>query len=137
MTKQTNQDLQLSFVFAGDTLTVVEAKCGTTKTLFHKGLSQPVDSESAIEPDDSKPDTYPYTHELLECFAYEQLPEQLQAVSKPFHDLAHNLSTMVKPGFQRNWALQYLLIAKDAAVRAALCTAVVYLSQVLPYMDGI
>lgn len=137
MTKQTTQDLQIAFVFEGDALTSVEVKCGSTKSIFHKGLSEPIDSEKSIEPDKSAPDTYPYTHELLECFGYEQLPERLQTVSKPFHDLAHELSTMVKPGFQRNWALQYLLIAKDAAVRAALVATIAYLPTVLPYMDGI
>lgn len=120
MTKRTTQDLQVAFVFDGDVLASVEVKCGETKTLFHKGLSQPIDSEDVPEQAKSATDTYPFTHELLDCFEYGQLPERLQGVSKPFHDLAHNLSTMVKPGFQRNWALQYLLIAKDAAVRAAL-----------------
>lgn len=34
------------------------------------------------------------THELLQFFVYNHLPEHLQKVSKPFSDAAHKLSAM-------------------------------------------
>jgi hypothetical protein len=65
---------------------------------------------------------------LLNFFKYDHLPEDLQTISRVFHDLAYflveelgektdgNLAT----GPQLNRALQKLLESKDAAVRAAL-----------------
>lgn len=72
---------------------------------------------------------------ILQFFNYKHLPEHLQAVSKPFHDLAHAI-VEGKPGWlddgtpvqydalprnpERTVALRKLLEAKDAAVRALL-----------------
>lgn len=55
----------------------------------------------------------------LDHFRYEHLPEHLQEVSKPFHDVAHDLvdSAPIRTD-QLEVALQKLLEAKDAAVRA-------------------
>ena len=55
---------------------------------------------------------------MLKWFAYEHLPEKLQAVSKPFGDLARGLCETIEPGAERTVALRKLLEAKDAAVRA-------------------
>lgn len=60
--------------------------------------------------------------ELLTFFAHSHLPPKLAAVSAPFADLAHSLVRTQDPGRQRTIALEYLLIAKDAAVRSALTT---------------
>lgn len=70
---------------------------------------------------------------IMQYFAYEHLPANLQAVSKPFCDLARALvgdeqgmpaGTTVQFPLPRNpertVALRKLLEAKDAAVRAAL-----------------
>lgn len=71
---------------------------------------------------------------LLQFFLYEHLPPHLQAVSKPFHDLAwaivHGDNTPESgnvtigealPGNpERTVALRKLLEAKDCAVRAVL-----------------
>ena len=57
---------------------------------------------------------------MLKWFAYEHLPERLQAVSKPFGDLARNIVATVDGGPERTVALRKLLESKDAAVRAAL-----------------
>jgi len=71
---------------------------------------------------------------ILQFFAYEHLPPQLQAVSKPFADLAHAIvlgdnvpesgTVTFGPPLPRNpertVALRKLLEAKDAAVRAKL-----------------
>ena len=57
---------------------------------------------------------------MLQWFKYEHLPEKLQAVSKPFGDLAQSLVETVAGGPERTVAMRKLLEAKDAAVRAAL-----------------
>jgi hypothetical protein len=62
---------------------------------------------------------------LLRFFEYEHLPEHLQRVSKPFHDLAHELADLavaadIKADAEFTTSLRKLLEAKDCAVRAAL-----------------
>lgn len=61
---------------------------------------------------------------LLQFFEYAHLPEHLQAVSKPFHDLAHKLVDgslqPINSNPERTMALRKLLEAKDCAVRALL-----------------
>lgn len=60
------------------------------------------------------------TDTLLQFFAYGHLRPAMQAVSKPFHDLAHGHVMTLPPNEQRHQALLDLLRAKDSAVRAAL-----------------
>jgi len=55
---------------------------------------------------------------MIKWFAYQHLPEKLQNVSKPFHDLAKVICESIEPGPERTVALRKLLEAKDAAVRA-------------------
>lgn len=55
---------------------------------------------------------------MMKWFAYEHLPENLQARSKPFHELARMICDTSEPGPERTVALRKLLEAKDAAVRA-------------------
>lgn len=62
---------------------------------------------------------------ILQFFAYEHLPPHLQAISKPFCEMAHNivmpdLTTSLPRNPERTVALRKLLEAKDAAVRALL-----------------
>lgn len=60
---------------------------------------------------------------ILRFFEYEHLPPELQAVSKPFGDLARSLALEVIPDIhhaEKATALRKLLEAKDAAVRAML-----------------
>jgi hypothetical protein len=57
-------------------------------------------------------------NEILQFFSYEHLKDELQAVSKQFHDLAHKLYHELPPNPERSVALRKLLEAKDAAVRA-------------------
>lgn len=55
---------------------------------------------------------------VAKLFKYEHLPPHLQAVSKPFHDLA--LRVLEQPmNPERTISLRKLLEAKDAAVRCA------------------
>lgn len=55
----------------------------------------------------------------LRFFAYSHLPEHLQAISKPFHDLAIDLEGKLPDGPEKTVAIRKLLEAKDAAVRTA------------------
>lgn len=57
---------------------------------------------------------------LMQFFKYDHLPEKLQAVSKPFGDLAQNLVDSLPSNPERSTALRKLLEAKDCAVRALL-----------------
>lgn len=57
---------------------------------------------------------------LLQFFAYAHLPEPLQAISKPFGDLATELIKVLPRNPERTVAIRKLLEAKDCAVRAKL-----------------
>lgn len=57
---------------------------------------------------------------LLQFFAYAHLPEHLQAVSKPFGELAQTIIDKCPENPERTAALRKLLEAKDCAVRAQL-----------------
>lgn len=57
---------------------------------------------------------------ILQFFAWEHLPANLQAVSKPFNHMAHELVATLPRNPERTVALRKLIEAKDAAVRAAL-----------------
>lgn len=60
------------------------------------------------------------TEPMLQFFAYEHLPPQLQAISKPFGDLARNMVETLPRNPERTAGLRKLLEAKDCAVRALL-----------------
>lgn len=57
---------------------------------------------------------------ILQFFGYKHLPEHLQSVSAPFHDLAHHVIMTLPRSPERTVALRKLLESKDAAVRAAI-----------------
>jgi hypothetical protein len=57
---------------------------------------------------------------LLQFFAYAHLPAHLQAVSKPFGELAEKIANELPKNPERTTALRKLLEAKDCAVRALL-----------------
>ena len=57
---------------------------------------------------------------IMQFFAYAHLPEHLQAVSRPFGDLAAQVVETLPRNPERTVALRKLLEAKDAAVRALL-----------------
>ena len=56
---------------------------------------------------------------VLKFFKYEHLPPHLQAVSKPFADLAFHVAGLASNA-ETTVALRKLLEAKDAAVRSVL-----------------
>ena len=57
---------------------------------------------------------------IMQYFTYAHLPEHLQAISKPFGDLAQNIVDTLPRNPERTVALRKLLESKDAAVRAKL-----------------
>ncbi len=57
---------------------------------------------------------------ILQYFTYAHLPEKLQAISKPFGDLAQHMAETLPPSSETSAGLRKLLEAKDCAVRAAL-----------------
>lgn len=56
---------------------------------------------------------------IIQFFAYEHLPPHLQAVSRPFCELAKDILSLPRNP-ERTVALRKLLESKDAAVRAKL-----------------
>ena len=57
---------------------------------------------------------------IMQFFTFEHLPPHLQAVSKPFANLATMVVTTLPRNPERTAALRKLLEAKDCAVRALL-----------------
>lgn len=60
------------------------------------------------------------TESILQFFAFAHLPPHLQAVSRPFSELAEKIVADLPRNPERTVALRKLLEAKDAAVRALL-----------------
>ena len=65
------------------------------------------------------PSMHPSTEALLGFFEYEHLPVHLQATSRPFCELAHEIAGRFE-GPEVTAGLRKLLEAKDCIVRAAL-----------------
>jgi len=59
-------------------------------------------------------------NDILQFFDYEHLPPHLQAVSKPFGELARTMAADLPNNPERDVCLRKLLEAKDCAVRAVL-----------------
>ena len=57
---------------------------------------------------------------IMQFFTYAHLPPHLQAVSKPFCDMAMGIIITLPRNPERTVALRKLLESKDAAVRALL-----------------
>lgn len=57
---------------------------------------------------------------ILQYFAYQHLPENLQEISKPYCEMAENLVKILPRNPERTVALRKLLESKDCAVRASL-----------------
>lgn len=57
---------------------------------------------------------------IMQFFAFGHLPPNLQAVSKPFCELATSVVETLPRNAERTVTLRKLLEAKDAAVRALL-----------------
>lgn len=59
-------------------------------------------------------------HPMLKYFQYSHLPPKLQAISKPFGELAEQVGKTIPYGPEADAMLRKLLEAKDCAVRACL-----------------
>ena len=57
---------------------------------------------------------------IMQFFAWDHLPSNLQDISRPFGNLAERIVTTLPRNPERTVALRKLLEAKDAAVRAGL-----------------
>jgi hypothetical protein len=55
---------------------------------------------------------------IMQFFSFAHLPPHLQAVSRPFCDLARTIVETLPRNAERSVALRKLMEAKDAAVRA-------------------
>jgi hypothetical protein len=55
---------------------------------------------------------------MMQFFKYDHLKPEMQAVSKPFGDLAQKICDTLPDNPERTTALRKLLEAKDCAVRA-------------------
>jgi ferritin-like protein len=60
---------------------------------------------------------------MLQFFGYAHLPEKMQAISRPFGELAQSLVDTLPRNPERTGALRKLLEAKDCAVRAMIYRA--------------
>lgn len=72
---------------------------------------------------------HPSIEHLMQYFAYEHLPEHLQAVSRPYAEMADRLvfgsqdANPLPENPETAVALRKLLESKDCAVRAALSSS--------------
>ena len=64
--------------------------------------------------------TAPPQDPIMQFFAYAHLPPHLQAVSKPFGEMAERIVSTLPRNPERTVALRKLLESKDAAVRSLL-----------------
>ncbi|MFD3749763.1 hypothetical protein ACFWVT_05760 [Streptomyces cyaneofuscatus] len=62
---------------------------------------------------------HPSTVQAVRGFAYDHLPEHLQEVSRPFHDLAQDLLDRLPDDPELSASLRKLREAKDCAVLLA------------------
>ncbi|MEE4210591.1 MAG: hypothetical protein V2I43_15160 [Parvularcula sp.] len=66
-------------------------------------------------------DRHPAIAGILKYFRFQHLPEHLQAISRPFGELAEQIADRPNAdGPETTVVLRKLLESKDAAVRAAL-----------------
>lgn len=57
---------------------------------------------------------------MMRYFEFAHLPQKLQQVSRHFYTVADIVRNTVPDGPEKTFCLRQLLLAKDAAVRAAL-----------------
>lgn len=67
---------------------------------------------------DRPPDTPADTDHVMQFFAFEHLPPALKEISRPFGQMAASMTKTLPRNPERTKALNKLLEAKDAAVRA-------------------
>jgi hypothetical protein len=65
------------------------------------------------------------TDPMMQFFGYSHLPEHLQKISKPFHDMAQHIVETLPSNPERTAGLRKLMEAKDCIVRCSLYRNVV------------
>jgi hypothetical protein len=96
----------------GDALNLVNQLAG-------QGISaHPADNRSSPPTPPQEAGAGQQPEMIMQYFAYGHLPSNLQAVSKPFCDLAQAVVSQLPRNPERTVALRKLLEAKDCAVRA-------------------
>lgn len=105
-------------------------KCGSTQIMTERSpdgesrcnlCGERWSNRSNVNPLSSTADrTQDAVEPILKYFHFQHLPEKLQAISKPFHDLAHKMVADLPRNPERSAGLRKLLEAKDCAVRATL-----------------
>lgn len=83
------------------------------------GTLSPFQATGLIEVKDVAEVLAPPEH-ILQFFAFSHLPQDLQAISAPFAELANELIITLPRNPERTVALRKLLESKDASVRAKL-----------------
>jgi hypothetical protein len=63
---------------------------------------------------------HPSVQQIARYFAFDHLPEHLQAVSRPCAELVEQMIAALPDDPELTFGLRQLLLAKDAFVRAAL-----------------
>lgn len=63
-----------------------------------------------------------YQYPILKYFEYKHLPEHLQAISKPYCDIAEDIANNTPDSDEKVIGLRKLLEAKDCIVRAHIGT---------------
>jgi hypothetical protein len=63
---------------------------------------------------------HPAVEQIARHFAFAHLPDHLQAISQPCHDLAMEMIEALPDGPELTAGLRKLLEAKDSFVRAAI-----------------
>lgn len=76
--------------------------------------------DARVQPGDASVANQPPPEHIAQFFTYAHLPPHLQAVSRPFGELAQAILETLPRNPERTVALRKLLEAKDAAVRALL-----------------
>ncbi|RUX03172.1 MAG: hypothetical protein E5V51_00095 [Mesorhizobium sp.] len=69
-----------------------------------------------------EPKAEPPTEHVMQFFAFTHLPPTLREISRPFGQMAEEIVRTLPRNQQRTMALNKLLEAKDAAVRAYIAT---------------
>jgi hypothetical protein len=104
----------------GDSRSVSEIAPGSSVDAYlHQTCSLLLEEKPAEDP----APVLAWQEHIMQFFACDHLAPHLQAVSKPFCDLAKQIVDTTPRNPERTVALRKLLEAKDAAVRALLAKA--------------
>lgn len=57
---------------------------------------------------------------MMQFFSFSHLPEHLQKISKPFHDMAQQIVDLMPANAERAVGLRKLLESKDCIVRCSI-----------------